>query len=159
MSKDLLVLMVTAASIGFLHTMMGPDHYLPFIVMARSRNWSKSKTAWITAFCGVGHVLSSIILGAIGIALGVAVTKLEIIESHRGSIAAWVLIAFGLVYLIWGLRQALKNRPHTHSHVHSETGDHTHEHTHEAHVGFKVKCLCKPFHNADSRTRFTQKPS
>ena len=131
LSMDLLLLMAAAASIGFFHTLMGPDHYLPFIVMARSRNWPKPKIAWITTLCGVGHVLSSVVLGALGVAFGVAVTKLEIIESHRGNIAAWALIAFGLVYFIWGLRRALKRRPHVHSHVHDEMGDHAHKHIHE----------------------------
>jgi len=137
MSRELLILMVTAASIGFLHTLMGPDHYLPFVVMARSRNWPKLKTAWITILCGLGHVLSSVILGAIGIAFGVAVGKLELIESFRGNIAAWALIAFGFVYFIWGLRRALKNRSHIHSHIHVEKDEHTHEHDHQnnhAHV-------------------------
>ena len=123
--------MATAASIGFFHTLLGPDHYLPFIVMARAREWSKAKTVWITTLCGIGHVLSSIVLGGIGIALGVVVTKLEIIESYRGSVAAWALIAFGLVYFAWGLRRALKRRPHKHGHIHDDTGKHDHEHVHE----------------------------
>ena len=131
MSKDLLLLITTAASIGFFHTLIGPDHYLPFVVMARARKWSRLKTTWITALCGVGHVLSSVVLGGIGIALGVAVAKLEIVESYRGNIAAWVLIAFGLVYSIWGLRRAIKRRSHTHLHIHDEASTHEHEHTHE----------------------------
>jgi len=120
MSRDLLILIATAASIGFFHTLIGPDHYLPFVVMSRSRKWSRLKTARITSLCGVGHVLSSVILGGIGIAFGVAVVKLEIVESFRGNIAAWVLIAFGLMYSVWGLRRAIKRRPHTH--VHEQVG-------------------------------------
>jgi nickel/cobalt transporter (NicO) family protein len=37
MSQELTVITITAASIGLFHTLMGPDHYLPFIVMARAR--------------------------------------------------------------------------------------------------------------------------
>jgi len=33
MSNELMILLVTAASIGFFHTLLGPDHYLPFIVI------------------------------------------------------------------------------------------------------------------------------
>lgn len=130
MSRDLLVLIATAASIGFFHTLIGPDHYLPFVVMSQSRKWSKLKTTWITTLCGVGHVLSSVVLGGLGIAFGVAVMRLEIVESFRGNIAAWALIAFGLAYSIWGLRRAIKRRPHTHSHLHSEASAHDHTHTH-----------------------------
>ena len=38
-SGELSALCVTAASIGFLHTLFGPDHYLPFIVMAKAKGW------------------------------------------------------------------------------------------------------------------------
>ena len=68
MSNDITVLMFVAASIGFFHTLFGPDHYLPFIVMARANRWSTIKTIWITLLCGVGHVVSSVVLGIIGIA-------------------------------------------------------------------------------------------
>ena len=88
------------------------------------------KTTLITVVCGIGHVLSSVLIGLIGIALGIAVSKLEVVESFRGSIAAWALIAFGLVYFIWGLRRALRNRPHGHSHKHEDGLDHMHTHNH-----------------------------
>lgn len=130
MSQELLILTITAASIGLLHTLMGPDHYLPFIVMARAGKWSLVKTTWVTVLCGVGHILSSVLLGIIGIALGVAVTKLETVESFRSSLAAWAIIAFGLVYFVWGLRRALRNRPHEHWHTHGDGITHIHRHTH-----------------------------
>lgn len=112
MTGELLILTLTAASIGFIHTLLGPDHYLPFIAMARAGKWSLLKTGCITLVCGIGHILSSVALGIIGIALGVAVTKLEQVESFRGGLAAWALIAFGLVYFVWGARKALKDRVH-----------------------------------------------
>ena len=135
MSNELLILIIAAASIGFFHTLLGPDHYLPFIVMSRSRSWSLRKTSLVTVVCGIGHVLSSVLLGIIGIALGIAVSKLEAIESFRGSIAAWVLIAFGLVYFIWGMRRALRNKPHEHLHKHEYGFSHMHTHHHtEVHM-------------------------
>jgi len=128
MTQELGILLVTAVSIGFIHTLFGPDHYIPFIVMSKARKWSTTKTAWITVLCGIGHVGSSIILGFVGIAFGIAVAHLESVESVRGNIAGWILIAFGLVYSIWGLRRAYRNKPHTHSHLHSS--GHLHDHTH-----------------------------
>jgi nickel/cobalt transporter (NicO) family protein len=130
MSQELVVLSITAVSIGFLHTLFGPDHYLPFIVIARAKQWSKFKTAWVSFICGLGHIGSSVILGLVGIALGIAVTKLTVIESFRGNIAAWALIAFGLVYFIWGLRKAWRNKPHQHLHFHLNEETHTHNHQH-----------------------------
>lgn len=147
MSNELTALLVTAASIGFLHTLIGPDHYVPFIAMAKSGRWSSRKTVLITFICGVGHVLGSILLGMIGVALGLAVAGLEAIEAIRGGVAAWVLIAFGLVYFAWGLRRAIRNRPHTHSHLHFGGVFHTHEHVHtEGHVHI---------HEAEGATRMT----
>jgi nickel/cobalt exporter len=87
MSSEMTVLLITSASIAFIHTITGPDHYLPFIVMAKARNWSVAKTSWITFLCGLGHIGSSVVLGLIGVALGIAVWKLEGVESARGSIA------------------------------------------------------------------------
>lgn len=128
--KEIWVLAGTAATLGFVHTVIGPDHYLPFIVISRARRWPLPKTLLISFFCGLGHVLSSVVLGFVGIALGIAVARLEGIESVRGSLAAWLLITFGFAYFVWGLWRALKKRPHAHAHAHSETGEHVHAHVH-----------------------------
>ena len=137
MGTELSILLVTAASLAFIHTILGPDHYIPFVMMARARKWSYTKTGWITFACGLGHVGSSVILGIIGISLGVALTNLTSVEGFRGNIAAWILITFGLVYFIWGLRRAMKGKIHTHKHLHSNGMAHSHEHKHageHAHV-------------------------
>lgn len=131
MSDELTLLAATAVSLGFIHTIIGPDHYLPFIVLAKARRWSAAKTAWITFLCGLGHIASSVLLGFIGISLGLAVASLEDFESARGSIAAWGMIAFGLVYFIWGVRRAIRNKPHRHIHVHADGSTHDHEHKHQ----------------------------
>lgn len=137
MNNGLVVLYITAASIGFFHTLFGPDHYIPFIVMSRARKWSLLKTSVITFLCGLGHIASSVILGIIGIILGIGVMKLEAFEAFRGNLAGWALIGFGLAYFIWGVRRAIKNKPHRHIHTHGKIADHAHTHTHErehAHV-------------------------
>ena len=130
MSREIILLGVTAASIGFLHTLLGPDHYIPFIMMSRARKWSLLKTSWITFLCGIGHVGSSILIGGIGVAFGISLTKLEYIESFRGNLAAWLFIAFGLIYFIWGLIRAIQNKPHAHWHIHNDGNTHIHDHIH-----------------------------
>jgi len=130
MTAELSALVITAASIGVLHTVLGPDHYLPFIMMSWARKWSRVKTTFITFLCGLGHIASSVVLGLIGVSMGLAVKKLELIESVRGNLAAWLLIAFGLAYLVWGLRRAYRNQPHMHTHVHTDQAAHTHRHSH-----------------------------
>ncbi len=130
-NSQILVIAGTAAILGLVHTVLGPDHYLPFIVMSRARKWSLRKTLFISFLCGLGHVLSSVILGLAGIALGLAVLRLESIESFRGGAAAWLLIGFGFAYFIWGLHRAIKNKPHKHLHIHADGEKHEHLHAHE----------------------------
>jgi len=130
MSQELSILALSAATIAFFHTLLGPDHYLPFIAMARAQGWSLARTATITALCGAGHILSSVLLGAVGIALGLAASFFEPLDEIRGSLAAWAFMSFGLVYLAWGLRQARKNAPHSHAHPHLDGHVHAHGHTH-----------------------------
>jgi len=130
--REILVLAGTAATLGLVHTVIGPDHYLPFIVIGRARRWTLRKTLLVSFLAGLGHILSSVVLGFLGIALGIAVARLEGVESARGEVAAWLLIGFGLAYFIWGLRRAWKKRPHAHPHAHvdAQAGGHDHVHTH-----------------------------
>jgi len=130
MSDEMLVLTSTAAAIGFFHTLIGPDHYLPFIVIARARKWSLLKTTFVTFVCGVGHVASSVLLGFAGIALGIVVTEVAAVESFRANIAAWMLITFGVLYFIWGLKRAAQTKPHKHIHGHFGGVVHDHSHIH-----------------------------
>lgn len=129
MNEQLTLLIGTAASLGFIHTILGVDHYVPFIALSKSLNWSKIKTIWVTTLCGIGHILSTVLLGIIGIALGLSVSRLESIENARGEIAGWLLIAFGLGYTIYGLIKA--KHKHSHTHYHFEANIiHSHEHNH-----------------------------
>jgi nickel/cobalt transporter (NicO) family protein len=130
MNSSLALLSFTAISIGFLHTILGPDHYLPFIVLSQAKKWTLRKTMIVTFFCGIGHVMSSVVLGLIGIAVGISVTKLVSVETFRGNIAAWLFVAFGLVYMIISIRNLTRNRKHTHKHFHLDEGEHLHEHNH-----------------------------
>lgn len=130
MTSAISILAGTAALIGFGHTLCGPDHYLPFIVIGKARNWSLAKTMWITFLCGLGHVLSSIFLGLVGVAFGLALGKLEAFEAYRGNLAALALIIFGFTYCAWGIHRAIRHKPHTHTHMHAGSVEHTHAHSH-----------------------------
>lgn len=126
------ILLLTTASIAFLHTIMGPDHYVVFTAMGKARGWGLSRTLRVTLFCGIGHVLSSVVIGAIGLMLGAQLASLIEIESMRGNLAGWALLAFGLMYFAWGLRKAGRDRSHSHVHAHGEVvHDHEHDHHHE----------------------------
>ncbi len=119
MTSDLIPLSLTAISVGFVHCLAGPDHYLPFVAMSRVGLWSLRKTLVITVLCGIGHVLGSALLGFIGVALGLIAYQLEAdqtamvqselttVESLRGDLAGWLIAVFGLIYFVWGVVYAL----------------------------------------------------
>ena len=137
MTDEWTLLCVTTAGVAFAHTLLGPDHYLPFIGMARAGQWTRAKTLRITALCGLGHVTASLLLGSIGVAVGLSLAEFSVFNSLRGSIAAWGLIVFGLLYGAWGLRRALRGPSHSHWHAHVDGSVHAHDHVHATqHVHF-----------------------
>ena len=127
---DMGILWVATVSIALVHTVTGPDHYLPFIVLAKAKNWSFQKTVFMTLICGMGHVGSSIILGFLGVVLGWSLSKIEFLESLRGGVAGWMYTVFGLIYMIWGIRRAYLNRPHKHFDTYTEGEVFVYEHQH-----------------------------
>lgn len=138
MTTEFSLLLGTSATLGLVHTLLGPDHYVPFVAMAKARNWSNRRTLTITLLSGIGHVASSVVIGMIGLLFGVELLKLTALESVRGEIAGWLLFGFGLAYMIWGIRRAIKrasSRPHSHGLVtHKHPGGvftHSHEDSHE----------------------------
>jgi nickel/cobalt exporter len=135
-SGSVMTLVVTAISLGFIHTIFGPDHYVPFVMMARAQKWSHKKTAVITFLCALGHVGASVIIGLILAGIGMAAASFgesnwAAFQEWRGSLAAWLLIGLGAAYLVWGLVQAKRNKPHKHIHVHEDGAVHTHGHVHQ----------------------------
>jgi sulfite exporter TauE/SafE len=124
MSSEIPILCLTAVSIGVIHTLLGPDHYLPFVAMSRAGGWTARKTLGVTVACGLGHVAGSVGIGIAGLAIGIAVMQLETLESFRGDVAAWLLIGFGLAYLTWGVMRGVRSVPHQHGH----DGGHSHVH-------------------------------
>lgn len=124
------ILAATAFVLALTHTLIGVDHYLPFVVLGRANRWSYRKLALVTTLCGIGHVLSSVALGMVGIFAGVAVAKIEGAEAWRGDLASYLIIAFGLIYLLWGLRQVHRGKTHSHAHTHADGSHHEHGHDH-----------------------------
>lgn len=112
--NEMSVLVISAATLGVIHTLLGPDHYLPFIVLSKARNWTRTRTLWITFISGVGHVSGSVILGLIGIAMGISLSRLETIETNRGSVVGWLLIGFGLLYSAYGVYKYFRKGAHVH---------------------------------------------
>lgn len=162
--QELIILILGTTSIALIYTFLEPDHYLPPAAMFLPGKWSHTKTIYITLLCGFAFLLSSLLISTIGIALGLAIKKYVALETFRGTLAAWVIIVFGLAYFDQRLALALLNLQHEHWHVHSgevvniyDKHFHTKEHPH-THEKESLKILkpwklflafffhpCKPF--------------
>jgi len=112
--NELNTLLYTAFFIGTVHTFIGVDHYLPFVVLSKSNKWSIKKTMIIVFICGLGHVFSSVLLGFVGLGISSSLSTLVGIEDVRGTLATYFIIVFGLCYTIYALRKLYLNKPHTH---------------------------------------------
>jgi sulfite exporter TauE/SafE len=131
MPAEMQLLLLTAITIACLHTLTGPDHYLPFIALSKSRQWSFGRTIFWTIVCGCGHVWSSVVLGLGGAAIGWSLSKIKGLEAVRGGIAGWALLCFGLLYCIWGIIRAKQNKTHKHFDVYADGSVYVYEHNHE----------------------------
>ena len=145
MQSEMEILIIAAITVASLHTLTGPDHYLPFIALSRSRKWSVSKTIGWTVICGSGHVLSSVLLGLGGAALGWSLSKLSWFENIRGGVAGWVMLLFGFCYGTWGLYRAFKHNPHKHFDL-QENGDiYVYQHHHGQSVSTEERYKVTPW--------------
>lgn len=154
-SGDLTVLLVTAVTLGAVHTILGPDHYVPFVMMARAQRWARRRVALVTFLCGFGHVASS---GVIAVALALAGraftdwtdSRFAALHEARGPIAAWLLMGIGAALTVWGVVRALRRRTHAHLHVHADGTVHAHEHDH---TGDHAHAHAAPYAPGDAPAR------
>jgi nickel/cobalt transporter (NicO) family protein len=116
-------LLAAAAGVGFGHAIL-PDHWVPLAVLGRTRRYPLSRVARLSGLAGVAHVLVSIILGAVIIAIGLQFRSS--IQSAQDTIIGWILIATGIGFAV------LELSGHGHSHDHDHGGhdhdDHLHDH-------------------------------
>ena len=97
------VLLVGAvAGVGVLHTMV-PDHWAPITLIARQRRWSRGEVTRAAVIAGTGHTISTLLIGGVVWAAGVAfATRFGNLISIASSIA---LIAFGGWFAISSFRE------------------------------------------------------
>lgn len=99
-------LVAQAAVVGSLHTLAGPDHYVPFVAMAKAGRFKVGRLSAIVLACGLGHCLSSLVLAFGAVWLGREATSMDGVQEWRKDLAAWILIAFGG----WLIARGLKRR-------------------------------------------------
>ena len=126
-SGTALLLVAAVAAVGVLHTIV-PDHWLPITLIARQRGWSTAETAWAACRAGIGHVLSTLLIGVAAWLAGVAAA--ERFGHLLALVASLALVGFGGWIALSSWAESRRRTPHRHdeSHVHSHSHSHPHPH-------------------------------
>ncbi len=104
-----MMLLFSSLMVGALHA-LAPDHWLPFVALSRAQSWSTRKTALVTFIAGIIHVSSSLIIGLAGIYLGRSISVVNHWEWVRGEWFSFLLIGFGITYMVWAIKQSNKRK-------------------------------------------------
>lgn len=121
MSANGPAILAAAAGVALGHAIL-PDHWVPLAVLSRTRRYPLARVARLSGLAGIAHVLVSVALGGVIIAVGLQFRAA--IEHAEGSIVGSLLIATGIGFLIFELTG------HGHSHSHSHDQDDTHDDDH-----------------------------
>jgi FtsH-binding integral membrane protein len=124
MSANGPALLAAAAGVGFGHAIL-PDHWVPLAVLGRTRRYPLARVARLSGLAGIAHVLVSIVLGAVVIAVGLQFRSA--IESAQATIIGCVLIATGVGFAAF----ELSGHGHGHHHHHDDHHHHHHDHDHD----------------------------
>jgi nickel/cobalt exporter len=125
MSLSAPVLLAAAAGVGFAHAVL-PDHWMPLAVLSRSQRYPVRRVARLSSLAGLGHVLLSVLLGAIVIAVGLQFR--HTVQSAQGAIVGGLLVLTGLGFFVLQVRG--HDHAHPHSHDHDPPKDRAHDHGH-----------------------------
>jgi len=123
-----ILLLVAVAAVGVFHTIV-PDHWLPITLLARQEGWTRRETARAAAGAGLGHSLSTLVIGFVIWLAGAALAAK--FANAVSTIASLALIGFGLWIALGALRD-LRGGGHSHGHHgHSHGHHHHHDHGHD----------------------------
>jgi hypothetical protein len=129
-------LFAAAAGVGFGHAVL-PDHWVPLAVLGRTRRYPLAKIARLSSLAGVAHVLISILLGAVIIAIGLRFRSS--VSGAQDAIIGSLLILTGLGF--GALHATGRGHRHDHAdrhgHDHDHPGDHGHVHDHPSGHGHR----------------------
>jgi cytochrome c biogenesis protein CcdA len=107
----MILLALSAAFVGLVHS-LAPGHWLPVVIMTKTRRWP-TRTALLGALTAAsGHIILSIVLAIVGIEIGAHV--LTQYEAQIENYAGLLLIAFGLIYSLVMFTRHSSCHGHTH---------------------------------------------
>ncbi|MGE0615766.1 MAG: hypothetical protein AB7P04_08995 [Bacteriovoracia bacterium] len=99
---DVLLLAGSAAFVGFIHS-LSPAHWLPLVLIAKSRKWNRQVTFLGALTAAAGHILVSLLVAGAVVGFGTYswVNYEEEVERYGGLL----LVVFGLLYAILNYRR------------------------------------------------------
>ena len=98
-------LLALAASVGVVHTLVGPDHYLLIAAWAKVRKVGWRVVMSFTLLAGLLHCATSAAVVFASLWLLDGSSALLGLESLRGDILAWALVGAGIAWAIAGWRR------------------------------------------------------
>ena len=134
MQPTALVFLAAACAAAALHALI-PDHWLPFVLMGRSRNWSVAKTLGLASAGGLLHVCLAVALGVLTYRLGRegAEAAAHRIGKTLEVLSALALVAFGVLYGGYSWYRERRHHPAGHGHAGEEEAP-GHSHHHHGHL-------------------------
>jgi nickel/cobalt exporter len=114
-------LLAAAAGVGLGHAIL-PDHWVPLALLGRARRYPLARVARLSGWAGLAHVLVSIVLGGVVIAVGLQFRSS--VQAAQDAIVGGVLIATGVGFVVL----ELTGRGHGHHHPHHHHHHHHHDH-------------------------------
>lgn len=128
-STVLTTVAATGFTVAFFHAAI-PTHWLPFVLVARAREWSRLKTILVVALAGLGHVGLTSLLG-----LAIAWFGFRL-DEKMGQTFPWLtgaILALMGTYYLWrqltgrGIcHHAVPGHHHANEDCGRETGGHSH---------------------------------
>ncbi len=96
-----LAMLIAGSVITVLHA-LGPDHWLPHILVSKAQGWTIARTLRVTLLASLGHIGLTIVLG---MAIVFLVVEMELgSQALTNTIMAMVLLALGLLFIFRGFR-------------------------------------------------------
>jgi nickel/cobalt transporter (NicO) family protein len=111
MSSAAPALIAAAAGVGFGHAIL-PDHWLPLAVVGRTRRYPIATVARLSGLAGLAHVLVSLLLGALIVAVGLQFRAT--VEHAQNVVVGGVLFLTGVGFAAFELCGRGHSRDHAH---------------------------------------------
>lgn len=143
MSGTTPALLAAAAGVAAGHAIL-PDHWVPLAVLGRTRTYTLGRVARLSTLAGIAHVLVSLLLGAVIIAIGLQFRS--IVQSAQDTIIGAVLILTGVAFAIL----EISGRGHGHGHDHDHCHGQGHRHHHDTGRTRGIAAVMVPFGAAAS---------